>query len=72
MQKNMPSLYLSPDIEADKSLIIQFQDSFSAEEFVSDLFMSESFVLLPGYQCWDPRAWTVVPEFKKKWEFLFK
>jgi hypothetical protein len=51
--------------------MIRFQDEFSAEEFIADLFTMPSFVIASGYQACDPAAWTVDPAFRNKWWFLF-
>ncbi|PMD47955.1 hypothetical protein L207DRAFT_628509 [Hyaloscypha variabilis F] len=52
--------------------MIMLSDNFSAEEFIADLFTMPSFTITSGYHCWDPKGWVVDPEFKLKWEFLFR
>lgn len=42
------------------------------EDFLCDLFNGPSFSLTPGCASWDPTAWTVEANWKKKWGFLFE
>ena len=39
--------------------------------FVRDLFNMVSLTLRPDRATWDPKAWTIGPEFSLKWGYLF-
>lgn len=41
------------------------------EEFLSCLFDTHSFTIVPGTMSWDPSGWIIGKEFREKWGFLF-
>ena len=59
--------YPLPDL---RTRMIELADTFSAEEFISDLFSMPTFTIKPGSVSWDPSAWVPTPEFKARWGFL--
>jgi hypothetical protein len=42
------------------------------EDLMADFFSMPTFVIEPGCQSWDPSGWTICPEFKAKWGYLFE
>lgn len=51
--------------------MILFSDSLNSEDFLGDMFTTTSFTITPGAVSWDPKAWHVGPQFKRKWNYLF-
>jgi len=50
--------------------MIEHSDSYSAEDFLGDIFSVSTFYIKPGYMSWDPEAWVVKMDFKEKWMLL--
>lgn len=59
-----------PFADARDELIIQ-SGNFDEEDFLYDVFNMETFYLKPGRKAWDPKAYTIAPEFQNKWGHLF-
>jgi len=51
--------------------MIHYTDKWSAEEFLGDIFSTESFYIKPGRMSWDSTAWVVAKGFREKWRLLF-
>lgn len=54
-----------------RNSLITLSGVIDDEEFVKDLALMPSFIILPGRQPWDPRAWKIEKPFAEKWGFLF-
>jgi len=50
--------------------MIELSDSYSAEDFLGDIFSTTTFNIKPGYMSWDPEAWVVTRDFREKWKVL--
>ncbi|TVY19299.1 hypothetical protein LARI1_G003538 [Lachnellula arida] len=50
--------------------MIERDDAYSAEDFLGDIFSVETFRIRPGFMSWDPEAWVVKGDFRKKWMLL--
>lgn len=51
--------------------LIMDSGAFEEEEYLFDLFSMASFTVEPDYPSWDPRGWSMEPEWEKKWGWLF-
>ena len=51
--------------------VIQLSGIIDEEEFLGDLFTTDSFTILPGSVSWDPMRWIVAKPFEEKWGYLF-
>lgn len=51
--------------------MIYLRDLIDLDDFCNDLFNSASFVLRTSCPTWDPKSWTIGPEFASKWGYLF-
>ena len=59
-----------PFPEARDEMIIQ-SGNFEEEAFLKDIFNMQTFELSPGAKPWDPSAYSIAPEFQRKWGWLF-
>ncbi|TVY52814.1 hypothetical protein LCER1_G004412 [Lachnellula cervina] len=50
--------------------MIEHCDSYSAEDFLGDIFSVSTFHIKPGYMSWDPEGWNVQEDFREKWMLL--
>lgn len=50
--------------------MIEMADEINLEEFLADLFGTDTFVITPGCLSWDEKAWKVTRGFRRKWGFL--
>jgi hypothetical protein len=51
--------------------MIHLSDVINTEEFMADLFTTQTFTIQPGRPSWDSDAWKVTSDFKQKWIYLF-
>jgi hypothetical protein len=51
--------------------IIMMNAVIDEEDFLNDLFTTESFVVASGTMSWDPNGWVIGKEFQEKWGYLF-
>lgn len=51
--------------------IILHSGMIDEEEFLEDLFAMDALIVAPGGVSWDPNAYSINPQFHKKWGYLF-
>lgn len=51
--------------------MILLRDFIDVEDFLNDIFGSESFTIEGGGPTWNPSAWIISESFRAKWGYLF-
>ncbi|KAJ9646227.1 hypothetical protein H2204_000890 [Knufia peltigerae] len=51
--------------------VIRLSGMFDEEEFLNDLYQTNTFTILSESVSWDPGAWIMTKSFEEKWGFLF-
>lgn len=57
--------------KALRQRLIELGDKVNVEDFSGDFFTMPTFLIAPGCQSWDPSGWSVAPEYRAKWSFIF-
>lgn len=51
--------------------VIRLCGIIDEEEFLADIFTTDSFTIVPDSVSWDPMGWVISKQFEQKWGYLF-